>query len=448
MDNDTKGQQTATPLPLIAGGRGLISARQILLPNGKGTDLSAGPKPVDDPLPGCDPDLHDAQVTSLYIHVPFCFHKCHYCDFYSIVDTRDRQEGFTHRLLRELEALAPLATGPLLTVFVGGGTPSLLRVELWKQILQALDERFHTRSIKIRGGEFTVECNPETVTRELMDVLVEGGVTRVSMGAQSFHPVHLKTLERWHNPENVGIALGLAASAGIDRRSIDLIFAIPGQKLHEWEADLRTAMSLGTEHLSCYALTYEQGTAMTARLNRGDFEPADDDLEAEMFDLTLAVSRSMGFERYEISNFARPKRECRHNLVYWRQGNWLAAGPSASGHLRGLRWKNAPRLDDYLDKDDQGFAPVIEYEVADLKRGLFESLMTGLRLAEGVDSERILRIASRVGVAAAAGLQAWASELVESGKMTSHDGRWTLTDSGMRITNAILIEASDALDGE
>jgi len=446
MEKDSKGQQATTPLPLIAGGRGLTSARTILMPRLRGVDVSAGASVQ--PGLGCDPDLHHKDVTSLYIHVPFCFQKCHYCDFYSIVDTRDRQEAFTQRLLRELEAQESLATGPLQTVFVGGGTPSLLRTDLWKPLLQTLDERFSTRSIKIRGGEFTVECNPETVTRELMDVLAEGGVTRVSMGAQSFNPVHLKTLERWHNPENVSIALDLAASAGIERRSIDLIFAIPGQKLDEWESDLRTAMSLGTEHLSCYALTYEQGTAMTARLNRGDFEPADDDLEAEMFDLTLAVSRAMGFERYEISNFAKPSRECRHNLVYWRQGNWLAAGPSASGHLRGLRWKNAPRLDDYLNKDDQGFAPVIEYESADLKRGLFETIMTGLRLAEGVDSSRIMRIASRVGDVAARGLDVWARKLHESEMMTSQSGRWLLTDSGMRVTNAILIEASDALDGD
>src|SRR5690606_635826 len=140
----------------------------------------------------------------LYIHVPFCFHKCHYCDFYSIVDTRDRQEAFVTRLERELNALTPYAGAPLQTIFVGGGTPSLLRTDLWVRLLGALNRAFDLSAIMAGAGEFTVECNPETVTPGLMHTLAAGGVNRVSVGAQSFNPTHLKTLERWHDPENVG----------------------------------------------------------------------------------------------------------------------------------------------------------------------------------------------------------------------------------------------------
>jgi len=250
------------------------------------------------------PTWDSGPVRSLYIHVPFCFHKCHYCDFYSLVDTRDRQGPFVERLIRELTALAPWAGGqPLRTIFVGGGTPSLLRVELWERLLAALRERFDLSGMHPDGpGEFTVECNPETVTPELMATLAAGGVNRVSVGAQSFDERHLKTLERWHNPENVGRAIELARAAGVPRQSVDLIFGIPGQTLEEWASDLGRALALGTTHLSCYNLTYEAGTAMTARLKRGEFSPADEDVEVAMYAHTLECLRGAGIDRYEVSN--------------------------------------------------------------------------------------------------------------------------------------------------
>ncbi|QYU68363.1 coproporphyrinogen III oxidase family protein [Leptolyngbya sp. 15MV] len=207
-------------------------------------------------------------VRSLYIHIPFCFHKCHYCDFYSFVDTQDRQGPMVDRLVRELSAQAPWTRGEVLeTVFVGGGTPSLLRPELWERLLGAMHAvlRFGQQT------EFTVECNPETVTPELMAVLRSGGVNRVSIGAQSFEARHLRTLERWHDPENVARAIELARRAGIERQSVDLIYAIPGQTLDDWARDLERTLALGTTHVSCYNLTYEPNTAMAVRLRRGEF---------------------------------------------------------------------------------------------------------------------------------------------------------------------------------
>ncbi len=392
---DTVGHDTAIPLPLqspVGVREGLFASAAL------GTPGSA--------------------ARSLYIHIPFCFHKCHYCDFYSIVDKQDRQEAFAARLIAELEALAPWAGAPLRTIFVGGGTPSLLRPDLWKRLLACLGERFdlggrgerkenreqrgesreerrasrEERGERI-GVEFTVECNPETVSPELMDILVGGGVTRVSIGAQSFRREHLKTLERWHEPENVARAIAMARAAGITRQSVDLIFGIPGQTVADWREDLAHALSLGTEHLSCYDLTYEPGTAMTRRLALGQFTPADEDVEVEMFGVTLDMLRRAGLERYEVSNFARPGCECRHNLAYWRQEQWLAAGPSASAHVGGHRWKNRPRLDDYLSLSDRGFAPITDHEGPDAGRALAERIMTGLRLAEGLDAAAILNAA-------------------------------------------------------
>ncbi|MFG0241498.1 MAG: radical SAM family heme chaperone HemW [Phycisphaerales bacterium JB054] len=465
-------------------------------------------------------DPAHAPVRHLYIHVPFCFHKCHYCDFYSLVDTRDRQQPFTDRLRRELDALAPLARGePLRSIFVGGGTPTLLRPDLWQQLLDTLDSAFDLSAVRAGTAEFSVECNPETATPELFDTLRAGGVNRLSMGAQSFDPKHLKTLERWHDPASVERAVGLARDAGISRTSIDLIFAIPGQTLPEWEADLDRAFALGTTHLSCYALTYEPNTAMTARLKRGDFAPTDEDLEADMYERTVERCAAAGLGRYEVSNFAAPGHECAHNLAYWRQASWLAAGPSASSNLRtaspepeqpdvhlpqpgagafqppqsgagafqppqsgaeafqppspgertfqppvpgrtafqpagtaertfrpsntntpppaSWRWKNQPRLDDYLNRDDHGHPHAVDIEHPDATRFLGETLMTGVRLREGLDLERVLRSFDETTAAAVRDV---AAAQIDRGTLLQDGNRIRPTDSGFLVADGIARE--------
>jgi oxygen-independent coproporphyrinogen-3 oxidase len=375
---------------------------------------------------------------SLYLHIPFCTHKCHYCDFYSIVDTRDRQADFTARMVRELGAIAPLA-GPLDTVFVGGGTPSLLRPDLWEELLAG----FHGLFTLAPGHEFTVECNPETVTDDLMPILADGGVNRVSMGAQSFDRKHLAILERRHDPERLPLAAEAVRRAGIARLSVDLISGVPGQTLDQWDTDLRAALALGTEHLSAYTLTYEPGTAMTARLLKGEFTKTDDDLEADMYEHTVAALRAEGLDRYEVSNHARPGAECRHNLAYWRQEGWLAAGPSASAHVGGWRWKNTPRLDDYLHGDDAGFAPVCELEEPDPRRSLMDRLMTGVRLREGVDARRALADAETLGTAEA--LAKSADFCRREGWLQADGDRWSLGDAGFLFADRVAAELIGAV---
>jgi oxygen-independent coproporphyrinogen-3 oxidase len=355
------------------------------------------------------------------------------------VDTQDRQEAFVERLTRELEALAPLADrGPLATIFVGGGTPSLLRADLWKRVLATLGEHFDLSVMHDGSGEFTVECNPESVTSELLDVLRQGGVTRISMGAQSFNAAHLKTLERRHDPANIERALSLVREAGIGRQSVDLIFGVPGQTLAQWREDLSRAISLGTEHLSCYNLTYEPNTAMTARLARGEFEKADEDVEVEMYAATLSMLRGAGLDRYEVSNYCKPGRECRHNMAYWRQEQWLAAGPSASAHVAGHRWKNTPRLDDYLRFSDQGFASVVDLEFPDAGRALRERIMTGVRLSEGLDAHAtVTGVAAIGGSRAAQAIRACAAKFTAEGWLRPHAERWQLTDEGFLFADTV-----------
>lgn len=426
------GHLTHQPIAITLQGQRPTSAKALLAPENR-------------PLPSTGKG--SGRVRSLYIHVPFCFHKCHYCDFYSFVDKGDQQESFVSALECELRALEPFAFGArgearLDTVFVGGGTPSLLRVNLWEHLLGLLDELFGTAT---GNAEFTVECNPETVTPELMGVLRAGGVNRVSMGAQSFNPAHLKTLERWHDPASVRRALELAADAGITRRSIDLIFGVPGQSLGDWRDDLGRALGLadpatgpGLDHLSCYDLTYEPNTAMTMRMRRGEFEPASEDLEIDMFRLTRSVLRDAGLEAYEISNFARGgAARCRHNLAYWRQEQWLAAGPSAAAHAGGWRWKNAPHLGEWRAGvvESGGYAPVIDLEPPDAARALRERLMTGLRLAEGVDAAAMVALAGRLGVGDA--LVAEVEAQRAAGRIAPGGERWVLTEEGTLVADGV-----------
>jgi len=379
-----------------------------------------------------------ARPQSVYVHIPFCFHKCHYCDFYSIVDTPEKQEMFVNRLSNELLSLQPFTASPARTIFVGGGTPTLLEPRLWRRVLPVIGSVSHIGP----GTEFTVEANPETVTTELLDVLVAGGVNRLSIGAQSFNPTHLKTLERWHDPANVARAMHLAREAGLSNLSLDLIFAIPGQSLDDWLSDLDAAIALHPTHLSCYALTFEPNTPLTVRLNSGQVKRLDEDLEAEMFLATRQRLRAAGYAPYEISNFARPGFECRHNLAYWRNEDWLTAGPSASGHLAGLRWKNAPHLGRYLDST--GLAPLAECERPAPATRLAERLMMGLRLAEGLDIASIMAQAGEIGRGEALAAVAHAHE--QSGHLLSTGGRWTICEPSLLIADTILGALMRAVD--
>lgn len=386
------------------------------------------------PRPTPDALTADRPPRSLYIHIPFCFHKCDYCDFYSIVDNQGREDAFTHALTRDLQTIAPWAQRrPLRTIFIGGGTPTLLPVPLWRRLLDHITDVFDLSD----GPEWTVECNPETATPELMRTLAHAGVNRISIGAQSFNTTHLETLSRWHDPESVPRAIALARDAGIPRISIDLIYAIPGQTLDDWKRDLDHALDLAVEHISAYSLTYEPGTAMTARLARGDFTPIDDDTDAEMMRTTRDILADAGYRRYEVSNYALPGVECRHNLAYWRQEPWLAAGPSAAAHIAGYRWKNIPHLGKYLENPAR--PAVIDLETPDPARALAERIMTGLRLAEGLDAAALL--AACQNHRAARALRARVEQLRDRGliapRTTHHPERWTLTDEGMLLADRL-----------
>ncbi len=383
------------------------------------------------------------RVDGLYAHIPFCFHKCHYCDFYSFVDADDRQEVFVARLEHEVAFARERIEGPLRTIFVGGGTPTLLRPPLLARTLRAI------ASIpRISGYEWTVEANPETVTAEVAATLVAAGVNRVSVGAQSFEAAHLKRLERWHDVSSVARAVGELRKAGIQNLNLDLIFGIPGQTAADAQRDVERALDIGIEHLSAYGLTYEPNTAMTKRLKRGDFEPASDELEAAMYESIRALLAHAGFEQYEISNWSKPSFACQHNLTYWRNRPWWALGPSASGFVAGHRFKIVPRLSDWLARggdapDGGGAPPILDHEPPDEARHVSEALMLGLRIVGGKSSGEAAGISAELEALAVRlrpSREVAIAHALERGILAREGGRLRLGDRGMLVADGLLAE--------
>lgn len=323
------------------------------------------------------------QVPGLYVHVPFCFHKCHYCDFYSITrQTDERMSAFVDRLLAEADLWHDRSASiQPRTVFFGGGTPSLLPLPHMLRLLSGLKQRFDLSAV----DEWTLEVNPATANPDYCHMLRQHGVNRLSFGGQSFDRAELATLERRHDPDDVPRSVEIARAAGFARINIDLIFAIPGQSMASWLRSLEATVALRTPHISCYALTYEPNTPMAVKKRMGLLQPAEESLELAMLRETRSRLRRQDLHPYEVSNFAVPGEACRHNLLYWDGGSYIGLGPSASSHVHGTRWKNRPHLGEWERAIDSGELPAAEVESLSVGQRMGEHAMLRLRLADGLE---------------------------------------------------------------
>lgn len=323
-------------------------------------------------------------IEHLYVHVPFCAKKCSYCAFYSEASDGDLVNRYVDCLLREMELIA--ADLRPRTIFFGGGTPSLLNLRQWEQIFAGMDR------LGLRGpAEWTVECNPATVSADKAKLLREYGVNRISMGVQSFDPTLLEKLGRIHSREMVFKSFNILRATGFDNLNIDLMFAIPGQTMAIWQDTLREAVGLGSEHLSSYEVIYEEDTALFEQMKAGEFKP-DEALACAMYDELLAAADGAGFHQYEVANFARnlsgvageiPDRACRHNVNYWRGGSYYGLGPSAAGYIRGVRTKNVSNTKIYCDRLERGERGIESTEQLSALGRAGELAAFGLRMTAG-----------------------------------------------------------------
>ncbi|MCW3011313.1 MAG: oxygen-independent coproporphyrinogen oxidase [Solirubrobacterales bacterium] len=370
----------------------------------------------------------------LYVHVPFCAARCGYCDFNTYTAAElpgggDRA-GFAVAALQELDqARAALGEREVTTVFFGGGTPTLLPPEDLVAILDGVRERFGLAP----GAEVTTEANPESVDPRTFAVLREGGFTRVSVGMQHAAPHVLQVLDRVHTPGRAGAAVAEARAAGFEHVSLDLIYGTPGERAEDWALTLETALAAGPDHVSAYGLEVEPGTALAARVRRGELPMPEGDAMADRQAEADAAFSAAGLAWYEVANHAAsPASRCRHNLGYWHSHDWWGIGPGAHSHLDGTRWWNVKHPSAYARKLAAGDSPMAGSEelTPDVRR--FERIMLEVRLAEGLD----LALLSPAGRAAA-------DRLAADGALELADGRARLTLHGRLTADAVVRDLTD-----
>jgi oxygen-independent coproporphyrinogen III oxidase len=396
-------------------------------------------------------------IESLYVHVPFCAQKCAYCAFFSEASSGELINRYTEALIREMEIVAPDLKPR--TIFFGGGTPSILNLTQWEKILRAMD-RLHL----LGAEEFTVECNPATVSLDKAKLLRSFGVNRISMGVQSLDEALLDRLGRIHSREMVFKSFDILRSAGFDNLNIDLMFAIPGQTMEIWRATLAEAIALGSEHLSSYEVIYEEDTPLFAQLKAGEFD-VNEDLACDMYEELVKRAANAGFHQYEVANFARDTRvndecrktngesseqgnfhssfvvrhsdvpafACKHNVNYWRAGSFHGLGPSATGYVRGVRtknWSNTQLYCEQLEKSNR--AVESREELTPLSRA-GETAAFGLRMVAGWPFEDFRRATGHDL------RREWAAEmkqLAERGWGRIASERFQLTPQGLRFADS------------
>ena len=364
-------------------------------------------------------------VHSLYCHVPFCASKCSYCAFFSHAPDRETVDRFVAALVTELTMVADELAPQ--TIFFGGGTPSILNLRQWETILEAM------RRLGLDGArEWTVECNPATVSADKAKLLHEGGVTRISMGVQSLDEALLDRLGRVHSRAMVFKSYDILRNAGFERVNLDLMFAIPSQTMPVWQETLRETIAMQPEHLSCYEVIYEQDTPLYEQLQAGEFD-VQEELACDMFEELVRVAGEQGFYQYEVANFGRhqgvgafdiPDEACLHNVNYWRGGDYHGLGPSATGYVRGVRTTNIRNTEAYCAALENGDRAIDQVEELEPLKRAGEMAAFGLRMNAGWPFEAFEQ---------ATGFDL-RDEWGETMEMQVNQGHGVVEESGFRLT--------------
>jgi len=373
---------------------------------------------------------------AFYIHIPYCVKRCGYCDFNTYTPAELKistgleqiSNSYIDLLLQEIDSVREQIVGEIKvpSIFFGGGTPSLMQPNDIGRVISKIKNEFDLPS----NSEITLECNPDTVSKDSLEKFKKVGINRVSFGMQSAVPHVLATLDRTHKPENLAQATTWANEIGISEISVDLIYGTPGESITDWQTSIDSALALPITHISAYALIIEEGTKLAAQIKRGEVPEVDDDLVADKYLIADKAFKNAGFEWYELSNWSKPGSESKHNLAYWNGDNWWGAGPGAHSHLNGKRFWNVKHPNLYKERIQNKQSAVADSEV--LKKDQIESerLMLLLRLPSGIEKQSLNHIQLLE-----------LSEFVESGHLDRanwNQGRASLTLNGRLIADRIL----------
>ncbi|GAB1372197.1 radical SAM family heme chaperone HemW [Candidatus Kapaibacterium sp.] len=369
----------------------------------------------------------------IYIHFPYCIHKCSYCDFYSIENLNSRNKFIRH-LTNEISLRTDEFSSPVKadTLFIGGGTPSLMKPHHISQVFESLHKHFSFES----DSEMTMECNPGTIDVKHFKAYKELGINRISFGVQSFLDKDLVFLERIHKPVDVSNAIQIARDTGFENISIDLMFALPGQTIEDWKYNLESAISLETEHISAYSLIYEPGTPLYENYISGQVKIIEEDLDFELYSSTHKLLTGAGFEQYEISNYAKNKKYCRHNLKYWSSEEYFGFGPSAHGYLNGSRYWNYRNNDTYFKLLTDNSLPTEGKETLTLEQKAFEAIYLGLR-AQGLD---LTKFQNDYGIELANNISKKIKMMESDNLIRYFDNKVILTNKGYFVSDNITLE--------
>jgi len=360
-------------------------------------------------------------VRHLYVHIPFCPKVCPYCSFYKEASDRNKTQAFVDAVLSEARAFA--ASGGAIrpeTIFFGGGTPTALSTNLLRQLIVGLHESFDLSAVT----EWTVEMNPATVSSEKAKMMLELGVNRASMGVQSWDAVVLETLGRVHNAAQARRSYEILRETGFGRINLDLMFGVPGQNLEQWRTSIQETIALGPEHISAYCLTYEEDTLYFQRFQEGLYR-VNETQDAEFFETTVRDLSAGGYEAYEISNFAQPGEECRHNLAYWEGRDYLGLGPSAFSTVGNQRWQNIADTSAYVERIARIGTAAQPAESLDAETRHSERVAFGLRTNRGVASAELVHRETEL------------AQLQDSGLIALAGDRWKLTPSGRLVADSV-----------
>ena len=370
----------------------------------------------------------------LYIHIPFCVRKCEYCDFLSWSAGEEEREQYVEALLLEIESYREFAKGyRVSTVFIGGGTPSVLLPKQMERILQKVYEVFELE----KRPEITIEINPGTVNEEKLQCYKENGVNRLSMGLQSVNNEKLRLLGRIHTYQDFVGSYELARKVGFDNISLDLISSIPGQTLQDWKKELETAVAQKPEHISVYQLIIEEGTPFYEKYVEHPELLPDEETSREIYLWTGKFLKEAGYEQYEISNYTKPGKESRHNLKYWERGDYLGLRLGAASMVRNIRMSNTKDMKTYLERCTQPKTMREDVQFLEEPRQMEEFMFLGLRKTRGVSKKEFRRTFGReMNMVYEKALH----KCLENGMLLEHKDRIFLSEEGTLLSNMVLSE--------